>query len=148
MHRPPKATATSAPIRSSPPRAISRSWARAPARIRHPQLATLSGSCRRRSPSARIRQRRGRGSRAVEAPTQSFAEPRAAGRPQGAAGTDLNIYYTPVGDFSQARAGRAWEHEEMTMNATRTTPKQALPRWQRGILRAVLLMGALVGMTL
>jgi len=34
------------------------------------------------------------------------------------------------------------------MNATRTTPRQALPRWQRGIVRAVLLMGALAGMTL
>src|SRR3989475_3770199 len=36
----------------------------------------------------------------------------------------------------------------MTMNATRTTLRQALPRWQRGIVRAVLLMGALAGMTL
>ena len=36
----------------------------------------------------------------------------------------------------------------MTMNATRTTLKQALPRWQRGIVRAVLLVGALAGMTL
>src|SRR5207244_13156784 len=52
-----------------------------------------------------------------------------------------------VGDFLQARAGRGWEHG-MTMNATRTTLKQALPRRQRGILRAVLLTGALAGMTL
>src|SRR5712691_3550821 len=36
----------------------------------------------------------------------------------------------------------------MAMNATRTTPRQALPRWQRGIVRAVLLIGALAGMTL
>src|SRR5882762_6193347 len=36
----------------------------------------------------------------------------------------------------------------MAMNATRTTLRQALPRWQRGIVRAVLLMGALAGMTL
>src|SRR6267378_6175458 len=36
----------------------------------------------------------------------------------------------------------------MTMNATRTTLRQALPRWQRGIVRAVLLMGALASMTL
>src|SRR2546422_1956224 len=36
----------------------------------------------------------------------------------------------------------------MTMNATRTTLRQALPRWQRGIVRAVLLMGALAGMSL
>jgi hypothetical protein len=36
----------------------------------------------------------------------------------------------------------------MTMNTTRTTLRQALPRWQRGIVRAVLLMGALAGMTL
>src|SRR5205809_189762 len=36
----------------------------------------------------------------------------------------------------------------MTMNATRTTLRQALPRWQRGIVRAVLLMGALAGMAL
>ncbi len=34
------------------------------------------------------------------------------------------------------------------MNATRTTLRQALPCWQRGIVRAVLLMGALAGMTL
>ena len=34
------------------------------------------------------------------------------------------------------------------MNATRTTLRQALPCWQRGILRAVLLTGALAGMTL
>jgi len=34
------------------------------------------------------------------------------------------------------------------MNATRTTLRQALPRWQRGIVRAVLLMGALAGMAL
>src|SRR3989442_6147325 len=36
----------------------------------------------------------------------------------------------------------------MTMNATRTTLRQALSCWQRGIVRAVLLMGALAGMTL
>src|SRR3989449_3110117 len=36
----------------------------------------------------------------------------------------------------------------MTMNATRTTLRQALPCWQRGIVRAVLLTGALAGMTL
>jgi len=36
----------------------------------------------------------------------------------------------------------------MTMNATRTTLRQALPRWQRGTVRAVLLMGALAGITL
>jgi len=34
------------------------------------------------------------------------------------------------------------------MNATRTTLRQALPRWQRGIVRAVLLIGALGGMML
>src|SRR5437879_419984 len=34
------------------------------------------------------------------------------------------------------------------MNATRTTLRQALTCWQRGIVRAVLLMGALAGMTL
>ena len=33
----------------------------------------------------------------------------------------------------------------MTMNPTRTTLRQALPRWQRGIVRAVLLLGALAG---
>src|SRR6266851_10009255 len=95
MRRPPKATATSAPIRSSPPRAISRLWARALAQIRHPQRATLSGSCRRRSPSARIRPRRARVSRAVEAPAEVVATPQAAGLPEGAAGTGLNIYYRP-----------------------------------------------------
>src|SRR5712691_10662559 len=36
----------------------------------------------------------------------------------------------------------------MAMNATRTTLRQALPCWQRGIVRAVLLIGALAGMTL
>src|SRR5204863_3256379 len=34
------------------------------------------------------------------------------------------------------------------MNATRTTLRQALPCWQRRTVRAVLLMGALAGMTL
>jgi hypothetical protein len=40
-----------------------------------------------------------------------------------------------------------WEHE-IAMNTTRTTPRQALSRWQRGIAPALLLLGALAGMTL
>src|SRR5467141_4223008 len=51
-----------------------------------------------------------------------------------------------IGDYSQARAGMVWEHET-AMNTTRTTLRQALWRWQRGFARALLLLGALAGMT-
>jgi hypothetical protein len=41
---------------------------------------------------------------------------------------------------------RAWDHKTV-MNATRTMMEE-LSRWQRGIARALLLLGALAGMTL
>src|SRR5438309_1872735 len=52
-----------------------------------------------------------------------------------------------IGDYSQARAGRVWEHE-MAMNTTRTTLREALWRWgipgrKRG-LSAVINMAARV----
>src|SRR5216684_4119725 len=145
MPRPPKATATSAPIRSSPPRAISRSWARALARTRHPQPATLNGSCRRCSPSARIQPRRARVSRAVEKLLRR-RKPLVSRRGPPAR---VSTFITgQIGDYSQAMAGTVWEHE-IVMSTTRTILRQALWRLERGnIAPALLLLGALAGMTL